>query len=384
MTITTARNANLQDLATLLAEQDARKIDVVAPAHALEMSNGTLTVHGAEQQITLDGVTTVDGHYRPTTIFDESIATRLNIPTAYLKRLRAERPDLYDANINGILHGHFGDDRYEQDYSGLEKNFLFRGFRAPDGGVGVARMIASDRFRIFDNLDAVTAVLGGIKGAGIDAQVKSCDLTERRMTVKIIAPEIATMAPELLKGYRSPFTGQEGADNPIVFAGLRVSNSETGGGAFSIVPEITIQVCSNGMVLTKEAMRSVHLGGRLEQGLVNWSADTVDLQAELISAKTRDAVKAFLSEGFLTQAIAGITEDAAKPVTDAVKTVTKVAKELAFSDEHRAGVLDHFIKGGQMTAGGVMNAITSYTQTIEDADTANSMESQALQAMSLV
>jgi len=138
------------------------------------------------------------------------------------------------------------------------------------------------------------------------------------------------------------------------------------------------------MTLTKEAMRHVHLGSRLEAGSVRWSNDTQDRNADLIAAKTRDAVKAFLSPGFLNEAIAGITAEAVKPVADPVKTVTRVAKELSFSDEHRVGILDHFVKCGQMTAGGVMHAITSYSQTVEDADQAFAMDSQALQAMSLV
>jgi hypothetical protein len=36
----------------------------------------------------------------------------------------------------------------------------------------------------------------------------------------------------LLSRYRSPFTGASGADNPVVFAGFILANSETGCGAF--------------------------------------------------------------------------------------------------------------------------------------------------------
>ena len=48
-----------------------------------------------------------------------------------------------------------------------------------------------------------------------------------------------------------------------------------------------------------------------------------------------------------------------------------------------AGRLAHFIRGGQLTAGGVMQAVTSVAQTLDDADTAADLESQALRVMDL-
>ncbi|HEX9357029.1 MAG TPA: hypothetical protein VF933_24835 [Streptosporangiaceae bacterium] len=47
------------------------------------------------------------------------------------------------------------------------------------------------------------------------------------------------------------------------------------------------------------------------------------------------------------------------------------------------GKLDHFIRGGDVTAGGVMHAVTSVAQTLEDADAAHEMESLALRSLEL-
>jgi len=210
MTITThTRHAGLAELATLLHAQEARKVDVVASPNSMRMADGLLYVHGAEQEITLDGVTNVEGVYRPTDVFNETIATRLNIPTAYLKRLHAERPDLYDANVNGILHGGGGS-------PGTDRNFMVRAFRGDDGQVGVARAVMSDSYKIMDNFDVLVATLQGLRDAGVFGQVRTADLSERRMVVRVVAPKIQALAPDLLRGYRSPFTGAEGADNPIV------------------------------------------------------------------------------------------------------------------------------------------------------------------------
>lgn len=43
----------------------------------------------------------------------------------------------------------------------------------------------------------------------------------------------------------------------------------------------------------------------------------------------------------------------------------------------------HFIRGGDLTAGGILHAITSVAQTVDDAGTAQDMEAHALDAMHL-
>jgi hypothetical protein len=45
--------------------------------------------------------------------------------------------------------------------------------------------------------------------------------------------------------------------------------------------------------------------------------------------------------------------------------------------------LSHFIKGGSLTAGGVMHAVTSVAQTLDDADVAHDLESRALKILQL-
>src|SRR5690606_20239204 len=103
-----------------------------------------------------------------------------------------------------------------------------------------------------------------------------------RMYVRVVAPEVQALAPTLLAGYRSPFTGQSGTDNPTVFAGFEISNSEVGGGAFTIVPRLVIQVCNNGLKITKDAVRNVHLGARLDDGVIRWSESTQRQNLDLV------------------------------------------------------------------------------------------------------
>ena len=121
----------------------------------------------------------------------------------------------------------------------------------------------------------------------------------------------------------------------------------------------------------------VHLGSRLEEGTIDWSSDTQRKSLELITAQTRDAVTTFLKPGYLHSVIEAMTDKAATPIADVPKTIEVVTKQLGFSEEVRAGVLDHFIRGGQLTAGGVVQAITSYAQVVESPDLAWDMENSA-------
>jgi hypothetical protein len=338
------------------------------PAAALRSAGARLVIDQTDPQLTPDGVTMTTGTYAPTEVCDEGLAEKLGIPAAYLRRLRAEHPDLYDANVNGWL-------------ARAEKSYLVRCLRGDRGGI--ARAFLSSSFKMIDNLDVLMAALDGLRQSGVPAEIDGCDLTPRRMYVRVVSPAVRALAPELLRGYRSPFTGQSGADNPVVFAGWVLSNSETGCGAFTIIPRLVVQICRNGMTITKDALRAVHLGGRLEDGVIRWSGETQQRNLDLITAQARDAVTTFLDTSYVEKKIAEMTGAAGQPVSDPQQAIEIVAQRLKFTDEQQKTILNHFIRGGDLTAGGVMHAVTSTAQTLGDADTAHDMEAQALPALEL-
>lgn len=383
----------MSDLRNLLVDQQARKIDIVAPASKIRLVEGDIVISGTNPILGDDGVTIADGIYQPTIVCDEGLADKFNIPLAYVRRLRAERPDMMDANVNGWLHGRKAKVRFGSGAEGMstivdreaipgdERSFLVRCFRGDEYTKGIARAFLSDRYSVMDNLDALTAALDGVAQAGAPVEIDGCDLTDRRMYVRIKSPSVQILAPALLERYRSPFTGQFGSDNPTVFAGFVISNSETGGGAFSIVPRIIVQVCSNGMTITRDAVRSVHLGGRMDEGIIRWSADTEQKNLSLITAKARDAVATFLDTDYLTHVIREIEEKAGKRIEHPMEDVKTVTKRLAFDEATQNAVFAMFIEGGDITAGGVMQAVTAAAQQTVDADKAHDMESLALRAL---
>ncbi|MGO9164921.1 MAG: hypothetical protein ACLP7J_30195 [Streptosporangiaceae bacterium] len=226
-------HATLADLAGLLRDQQARKLDIVAPAAAIRARGGSLLVDGSVPVLREDGVTLSAGEYRPAEVCDGGLAARLGIPAGYLRRLRGEHPGLYDANVNGWL-GRDG------------RSFLLRCLRPSGGpGPGAVRAFLSDGYKIIDNLDVLMAALEGVRAAGYPVRAGQCDLTGQRMYVRVTCEQVATLAPALLAGCRSPFTGASGAESPVVFSGFVITNSETGCGAFTLTPRLVVQVCEN-------------------------------------------------------------------------------------------------------------------------------------------
>ena len=78
-----------------------------------------------------------------------------------------------------------------------------------------------------------------------------------------------------------------------------------------------------------------------------------------------------------------MNEDASTKINDAPAVIEFIAKKMLYSDVEQKSILDHFIAGGQTTAGGIMQAITATAQTVDDADEATRLEDGAIEALAL-
>ena len=380
----TLRKTDFETLLATLDEQAERKVDVITPATNLCFSGGNLRLRRDDlAQLTDDGVTSPVQVFEPNEVFDGGLAERLGGPVtgSYIRKLRElGRTDILDFTVNSLIHGDRPRDG-EQKHEPQRKSVLVRAFKDADGGeTGTARALLSNAYKIIDHVDTLRAALSGMKAAGLGAEnVTQCDLTARKMYVVVEVPEIRAAAATLLKDYVSPFTGNRGADNPIVHAGFVLSNSEVGDGTYSLYPRIVAEVCTNGMTIKKDvgALVQRHLGARLDDGLVNYSAATHEANRELIRKMSEDTVRSFMTTGYLQAVIAKLEEKAGEPVTKpeaAIKEVTRKLEVPALYDD----VLAHFIKGADLSRGGIMHAVTAAAQSSElDADTAFRMEERA-------
>jgi hypothetical protein len=376
----TLRKTDFETLLATLDEQQERKVDVITPATNLCFSKGNLRVlrSDLEPELTADGVKSPVQEFVPNEVFDGGLADRLGGPVTatYLRKLReAGWTDILDGTLNAIIHGK-QDIREPQN-----KSVLLRALKDADGGqVGTARALLSNKYKIVDHVETLRAAMAGMREAGLGAQhVTQADLTARRMYVTIEVPEIKAQAATLLKDYVSPFSGNRGADNPIVHAGFVLGNSETGDGTFFLYPRIVAEVCTNGMTIKRDvgALVQRHLGGKLDDGVIEYSDATRAANRELIMRMAQDTVRTFLTQGYLETVIRKLEEKAGEPVTKpelAIKEVTRKLEIPALYDD----VLAHFIKGADLSRGGIMHAVTAAAQSENiDADTAFRMEERA-------
>lgn len=400
---TMLRHGDLNSLVDMLRAQTDVKYDVVVNAAGLRYKDGALVVTDPNQAtLSEDGVTAGEVRLDPTDLFEDGIADRLGIPRQYLRRLRETSVPvtvgayphdldvrLLDANVNGWLQREPG------------RRFLVRGFHA-DGMDGIARAFLSDRFNPIDHLDALLAVLQGVRESGAEIEVYSADLSERSMRVTVTSPQAVAMAPIWLGNYRSPFDGrfdEEGRSpgatgnrlgapgheyRPIVHGGFDFRNSETGGGALQIAPWMLVEVCKNGLTRPVDALRKVHLGSRLDEGKIVWAEDTRRKNLDLIMAEARDAVRTFLDPTYVARWVDEIEQASGKPVDDPVATIERVSASVGFTEGEQASILDCFIKSGDLTAGGVLNAVTAAAQGVDSPDRQAEMEDRALDVLHAV
>lgn len=353
---TPLRDVDLPTLLDRLRAERAARFDLVAPtdAVAVDPTTGAFRLHHGLDTLRL--TLTRRG-------FTSLIGDRLGVPIAYADRMAARpNPELFARTVNW-WSGRSGDESPQPA--------LFRMFRTGDDAV--LRSVQSDSYRPIEHLDVMTAVAQGLVRAGIDPTDTGigCDLTAARMRVRITVPAIAVEAADVLADYRSPYGGASGADLPMLFAGLDVNNSETGGGAFVIAPRAVVQVCSNGMTQTVDVARAVHAGGRLPEGTIEWSAATQQAQLDLIASKTADAVARFLSVEYLDAVLDRMR--AAKGVPVGYREAREIATGM-FPDELVDSILDAFTASRDLTLLGLGQAVTAAAQRIDDVDRAAAVE----------
>ncbi len=325
---------NLQELASRIEAHKAMKIDMVADSRTTHM------------RVDEEGVTSLEaenhGNYPILPVAANQIAERLNIPAKYYTRMAQEAPQLLANNVNEWL-GRSEDSRMLRTLGGDLRAYL------------------SDRYLRIEN-ERIAEVALPIFMEMPDVTIVSCELTDKRMYIQVV---FNNLVDEVRGGVVA---------NDIVKAGVIIQNSEVGLGGYNIFPLIMREWCTNGCVINDGAMRKRHLGGRQDDGLlVSFGDDTKAAQDEALMLEARDTILACTDEATFAMRVnsmSGLTE---KKVTgDPVKAVEVLTQKVGASKEEAAGILRALIEGGDLSAWGVVNAVTrqahdsaSYDRAVE-------------------
>lgn len=331
----------LLNLMETLEQQNAIKKDYLAASGTLSFVGGQLVMVHAGTSV----------NFTPTPHFHAQMAEKLSIPKGYYDRMREKALGLLDDNVNHWL-------------SDEGKNLLVRAFE-PGEGDNVARALLSDRYNMIDNMEVLLETLDAIKATGIPVNVAGAELSDTRMFLRITCPEIEVQATEMLKAYRKAI-----AAGSSVITGFELQNSEIGCGTFQISPRAVVLACQNGLIKTNDALRRVHLGGKMDElGFYN-NPEVKKANRELVKKQVSHAVKTFLSKDYLTKLVQSFTELGDKKIEAPIPQVIEViASEYSITQERKNRILDYFIDGGDRRRIGIVNAITEEVQELtEDID----------------
>jgi hypothetical protein len=259
------------------------------------------------------------------------IADRLQIPRKFFSRLGSEYRDLRRNLVNGM---------WEQK---PERRLL----RTLDGS---ARAYLSDRYRTIDHAFVLGAAVPELPP---NVSIESQSLTDERMYVQITWP------------------GLEGEVVPgdVVRAGITLTNSEVGAGTMAVRSMIWRLVCRNGMVGGMELSKR-HTGARIdlesEQSYDIFQDDTIKAEMESLRLRMRDIVAAALTEAVFRDQLDHLRELAGQKVERPVATVENVTKRFQIPEAANEKLLTFMSEDAGFNRWGLVNAVTSYAQEIED------------------
>ncbi len=291
---------------------------------------------------------------------------RAKIPAKYADRLLEHHPDLLAYNLNELFKRE------------PEKRML----RTIDNNV---RAFLSDGYRIMDNFDLAEAVLPTLVQVG--AEVISCEVTERRMYIKAIRPDMRA-------DFGPPPGAQMGVGHTFfiehVQAGITISNSEIGSGRLSIQPSVFTDRCTNWCSFDNSSYAKVHLGARAggddESMIWQVMSDATKRKADdALWSQVHDVAVAAM-DGTIFDAIVERLRQARGDLIagDPVKVVERVSNHLALTDDESGGVLNFLIQGGDLSRYGVHAALTrTASEDVLDYDRATQLEQYGAQIIDL-
>lgn len=331
---------SLMELAQELERQRNAKRDYLLDTRNLEMG---FVEAGAYQMMMRNDNKNVSTLLGVGEIAHRQIGSALGIPAKYYDKMRAENPELLAQNVN----------------SWFTMTPQKRMVRTLDGN---ARAFLSERYRRIDNAEIAEAVLP-ILAEMPDVRIESCEITESKMYLKAVNPRLTA---EIVPG-------------DIVQSGILITNSEVGMGSMSIQPLVYRLVCTNGMVVNDARTRKYHVGRGNEaaEDYTLYSSETLAADDRALLLKVRDTVRAVVDQTRFERVIEMMREakEAKITSTDIPQMVELAAADYGLNKAEGSGVLDHLIRGGDLSLYGLSNAITRAAQDVESYDRSTEMES---------
>jgi len=329
------KGIDLVELSRRIVASKELKRDYIAPAKSLEM------------EVQRDGVVALqvpgNGSFPLQPLAHRQLSTFTNIPAQYYDRMKADAPDLLAQNVNQWLY------KMEPDRKRMIRTLG-----------GDARALLSNSYQRVEHEEIAEVALPVLKELP-GVEIVSAQITDARLYIHFVVPSI--------KG--------EVKVGDVVQAGGIISNSEVGLGAVSVSGLTWRLVCLNGMK-TGDTFRRSHVGREVDDNEALWADDTRKADDKAILLKVRDMVRGVVDEARFRahlDKLKQLADPSAKITGNVVQAVEVLTNKVGLSDSMRPSILTALAEGGDLTAWGIVNAVTAQAHTASDYDKAVELES---------
>ena len=276
----------------------------------------------------------------------ESIATRLDVPTAYLRRLvygsntaKKRTPAEIEAAC-GLLNA------LVQSHTRKDERVLVRNFndpadsgwqRHPSGSDHYetrrqCRAVLSSSYKVMDAFD----LLGPACRALSSHLPDDVTLDYHHVDYEGMAAALKFPKTEVVVGGRKD----------VYRMGFVLKNNEVGLGGLEVAPRLWREVCSNGMVIEEFVYRKIHLGGALEGAA-----------REILEQSIYHAVQHAL--GSMPRVVEALNSAQQEPEANPLQRLSVIGEKADLSEDQRLRLVAAFGQESEATRHGVVQAVTA-------------------------
>jgi hypothetical protein len=327
----------IAELAKELDRQQETQKDYLAPA-------GRLAMTGTGAMPMLLGLNGSSYPIQPWA--HGQIAEHGKIPKAYYDRMLTEAPDLLATNVNTWFQRAPAAKKMVRTLDGFVRAFL------------------SNRYRRLDNVDLARTALPIL--AEKNCEVRSCEVTDRRLYIKATLPAMQSEVKTLRQV------------GDVVEAGIVISNSEVGAGAVKVEPLVFVLRCTNGLIAPDSSLRRYHIGRGADfddiREMLTDQTKKADDQAFWL--KVRDIVRGAFDADLFNALVSRMNEAAGERIESGkLPDVVEMATDrTGLREKDGESILRHLIEGGDLTRWGLCQAITRTANDEEDYEQATALE----------
>lgn len=181
------------------------------------------------------------------------MAGKIDVPIAYYNRMLTEDKPLLSRNVN----------RWLQDANSL----LVR------TESGVARAVLSSRYKMIQNRLVLLTVLNTLSDMHRPFITRSLSESDTTFYAKFVGEETYDMG-----------------NGDLHRGGIVIRNSELGASRLQVDYFTCRLSCGNDAIFAGEGISKIHLGRKLEAGLVNFAADTIEADNIAMMKSIRDVI----------------------------------------------------------------------------------------------